>query len=171
MRAPFQVLVIPFRRIGNGRYEFAVFRRSDGEYWQFIAGGGEDRETPLQAAKREANEEAGIALDAEYVPLDSTSTVPVAGVTGEYTWGQDVFVIPERAFGVQVGDGTLVLSTEHTEYAWVRCEGAFSMLEWDSNRNALWELNERLKREEHSEPGNAGDCVQPPAPRPSVRDA
>jgi dATP pyrophosphohydrolase len=162
MRSPFQVLVIPFRRLGNGRHRFAVFRRSNGEYWQFVAGGGEDGETPLQAAKREASEEAGIALDAEYLPLDSTSTVPVVRVSGEYTWGQDVFVIPERALGVHVGNGTLVLSPEHTEYAWVRYEEALSLLEWDSNRNALWELNERLKREENSEQALPADADKPP---------
>lgn len=151
MRAPFQVLVIPFRRCGKGGHDFAVLRRSDSEYWQFVAGGGEDRETPLQAAKREAHEEAGIPLDAEYLSLDSTSAVPVTGITGEYTWGQEVLVIPEHTFGVRVGHGTLVLSAEHNEYAWVRYEEAFSMLHWDSNRTALWELNERLKRIERSE--------------------
>ena len=53
MRAPFQILVIPFRRTAAG-LEFAVLRRSDADYWQFVAGGGEDDETPLQAARREA---------------------------------------------------------------------------------------------------------------------
>jgi ADP-ribose pyrophosphatase YjhB (NUDIX family) len=37
---------------------YAVFKRTDGGCWQGIAGGGEKGETPLQAAQREALEEA-----------------------------------------------------------------------------------------------------------------
>ncbi len=59
MRAPFQVLVIPFRRTGTVP-EFAVLKRSDASYWQFVAGGGENDETPAQAATRETEEEIGI---------------------------------------------------------------------------------------------------------------
>lgn len=47
-----QVLVIPYKMI-NGKAEYCIFKRSDALYWQFIAGGGEDKETPLEAAKRE----------------------------------------------------------------------------------------------------------------------
>jgi len=41
MRAEFQVLVIPFIREPEGKIKYAVFKRSDGKYWQFIAGGGD----------------------------------------------------------------------------------------------------------------------------------
>ncbi|HEY2253948.1 MAG TPA: NUDIX domain-containing protein, partial [Planctomycetaceae bacterium] len=71
-RAPFQVLVIPFRRIDGGSFVYALFRRQQatGGYWQWIAGGGEDDESPLEAARREALEEAGIKKG-RYLPLDS----------------------------------------------------------------------------------------------------
>ncbi len=59
-RAKFQVLIIPFRTVGNGVPEFAITKRSDMDVWQFLSGGGEDDEIPLQAAKREANEEGDI---------------------------------------------------------------------------------------------------------------
>ena len=61
-RAPFQVLVLPFRKTAKGLYEFAVFRRSDAGYWQAIAGGGEMGETSREAAIRESQEEAGREL-------------------------------------------------------------------------------------------------------------
>lgn len=48
-RAPFQVLVLPFRKTTSGT-EYALFRRSDSGDWQTIAGGGDDGETPLQAS-------------------------------------------------------------------------------------------------------------------------
>jgi dATP pyrophosphohydrolase len=143
-RAPFQVLVLPFRKSHYGSFEYAVFKRRDGDYWQFIAGGGEDSEKPIKTAKREALEEAGIPLDSEYLMLDSRNTVPVVGITGEFTWGKDVFVVPEHTFGVKVDGHTIRLSHEHTEYRWVSYQQAAEMLKWDSNKNALWELDARL---------------------------
>ncbi|MFI0220431.1 NUDIX domain-containing protein [Streptomyces lydicus] len=58
-RAPFQILVAPFRRVGK-RIEFAVLRRQDMNVWQAVAGGGESGESPQQAAIREACEELGL---------------------------------------------------------------------------------------------------------------
>jgi dATP pyrophosphohydrolase len=143
-RAPFQVLVLPFRYNRDGQLEYAVFRRRDEGYWQFIAGGGENDEKPIETARREAFEEAGIMPDSEYIVLDSHNTVPVAGVTGEFSWGKDVYVIPEYTFGVKHDSEKIILSGEHTKYRWVSYEDAAVMLQWDSNRNALWELNARI---------------------------
>lgn len=142
MRAPFQVLVIPFRRTAAG-LEFAVLKRRDDEHWQFVAGGGEEGETPLQAAERETKEEVGIT--AAVMRLDSLATVPKHCFAAADSWGPDVYVIPEYCFAVEVGDSVLILSREHTESQWVSHEHACRLLKWDSNRNALWELNERLK--------------------------
>ena len=75
MRAAFQVLVIPFRRTTAG-LEFAVLKRSDADCWQFVAGGGEEGETPIQAARRETREEIGVAADARFLKLDSMATIP-----------------------------------------------------------------------------------------------
>ena len=38
----------------------------------------------------------------------------------------------------------LKISSEHTEYKWVDFSDANKMLEFDGNKNALWELHERL---------------------------
>ncbi len=37
-----------------------------------------------------------------------------------------------------------MLSHEHIELKWECFENADSLLNWDSNKTALWELNERL---------------------------
>ena len=58
-RAPFQVLVLPYRFRPSTGLEYAVFRRADLGFWQAISGGGEGAETPLEAAKREALEDVG----------------------------------------------------------------------------------------------------------------
>lgn len=41
MRAPFQILAIPYKII-NSSPLYCVFHRADFDQWQFIAGGGED---------------------------------------------------------------------------------------------------------------------------------
>lgn len=146
-RAAFQVLVLPYRQT-DGVLQYALFRRSDGAYWQGVAGGGEAGETPLQAAEREAAEEAGLVGGFEFIELDARATIPVVHVTGEFTWGPDVLVIPEFTFGVRVDAPELTLSDEHTEYGWFDIDAAVKAVQWDSNRSALWELDHRLRHRE-----------------------
>jgi dihydroneopterin triphosphate diphosphatase len=144
-RAPFQVLVLPYRTLPDGQIAYAIFKRADADYWQGIAGGGEDNESPLEAARREAVEEAGIDGDSEFVRLNSVATIPVVGVCG-FKWGPDVLVIPEYCYGVKVEHEDLAISTEHTNFKWADYETASRELHWHSNKNALWELNHRLTR-------------------------
>jgi len=143
-RAAFQVVVFPYRRDGDG-FVFALLRREDGGYWQGVAGGGEGREAPLEAARRETFEEAGLPPDSEFIALDARATVPVVAVTGEFTWGPDVLVIPEYAFGVRAAGAELSMSHEHTEYGWFTLDEACEAVQWDFNRTALWELDHRLR--------------------------
>src|SRR5260370_39312722 len=101
-RAPFQVLVLPYRGGRNG-LRYAILRRkaSTGGYWQFIAGGGHVGESRVQAARREAAEEAGVSSRARLVRLDARAMLPVEHVYG-FRWGPDVLVIPVFYFGVQI---------------------------------------------------------------------
>lgn len=145
MRAPFQVLVIPYKII-NDEILYGIFLRSDMKVWQAISGGGEDEETPMDAAKREANEEAGIDYNAQYMKLDCTCTIPVEFVTGKFSWGNDVYVVKEYTFGVDVTGVNILLSDEHDEVKWLTYDDAKKVLKWDSNISALWELNKRLLR-------------------------
>ena len=75
------------------------------------------------------------------------ATVPKNCFAAADSWGEEIYVIPEYCFAIGAGVHALSLSDEHTEARWVSYDQACSMLKWDSNRNALWELNERLKRE------------------------
>jgi dATP pyrophosphohydrolase len=84
-RAPFQVLVLPFHCLQSGSLEYAIFKYWDRRYWQFIVVGGENLEKPVESAKREAFEEASISPESEYIILDSCNTIPVEGMTGEFT--------------------------------------------------------------------------------------
>ena len=143
-RAPFNVLVFPYRRVGGDEFEYALLKRSDAGFWSGVTGGGEDDETVLEAARRETFEETGISSDSIFLQLDTVEPVPVTYFGCSYLWGEDVYVIPQYCFGVLADDRALVLSPEHTEYRWLRYEEADRLLKWDGNRTALWELNQRL---------------------------
>ena len=144
-RARYQVLVIPYC-IMDGQARFCVFRRNDLDIWQFIAGGGEDEDASiLESAKREAFEEAGIPVTCDYSPLDTCCSIPSnCFKNAETIWGKECFVIPEYAFAVRVADTFLQLSHEHTEYKWLTYSEAQTVLRYDSNKTALWELNRRI---------------------------
>ena len=147
MRKPIQVLVLPYK-YENEKIYYLIFKRSDLKVWQGIAGGVEANETVLMAAKREGFEEAGIPLNKKYIRLESKSTIPVNFIYGNFYWGKDVYNAVEYCYGVCINNVDIVISEEHLEYKWVTCEEAFKMFKWDSNRNALWELNEKLKVKE-----------------------
>ena len=142
--SPFQVHVIPYRH-NRSELQYAVFRRADSEYWQGVAGGGEDGETPLDAAQRETYEECGIPNEATYIKLDSITSIPVYFFRASPHWGEDVYVIPQYAFGVDASGYDLKLSFEHTDYRWLPYEQARDLLYWHNNKTDLWELNQRLK--------------------------
>lgn len=146
MRAPFQILAIPYR-IVNESPLYCVFRRADFDQWQFIAGGGENYETPLNAAKREAFEEGGAKSD-KWIELKSLSYIPVEVISENHRqyWDKDTYVIPEYSFGFEF-NGEIKVSHEHIECIWVTYEKAIQKLKWDSNRTALYELNCRLAAE------------------------
>ena len=144
LRAPFQILVLPYRK-NNNKFEFAVFRRADAGYWQGIAGGGEDAESPPEAAKRELLEETGIKSN-NLQKLQFYSHVPKTEFAAHKAWSGDIYVIPEYYFMVELCNEKIKLSDEHTEYRWVDYETAYGLLHWQSNKVGLWELNERLKK-------------------------
>ena len=146
MRAPFQILAIPYR-INNSSPQYCVFHRSDFDQWQFIAGGGEDLETPKEAAKREIFEESGISAR-RIVELRSTCSVCVDCFPKRhlYGWPEDTYVIPEYSFAFECTD-EIKLSNEHTQCVWLDYESAREKLTWDSNKTALYELNCILNKE------------------------
>lgn len=145
MRQPINVIVFPYI-IENNRLLYCIFRRSDMPIWQAISGGVEDNEIPLEAAKRECYEEAGIEDNHEFIELDSEASIP-ADIFKQSHWG-NIYVIKEKSFGVSVHSKDIKLSHEHTYYEWLSFDEAYERLRFDSNKVALWELNKRLLEDE-----------------------
>lgn len=144
MRAPFNVLVIPFCRAPGSEALYCVLQRADAGFWQWVAGGGEDAETPVEAAIRETREETGI--EGALYALQSQARVPVTSFAARKDWPDDLYVIPEYHFAIEAPSPEARLSAEHTACEWLPYNAAFARLHWQSNQTALGELAERQAR-------------------------
>ncbi len=142
MRAPYQILAIPYRM--DPDLQYCVFHRSDIDQYQFVAGGGEDDEKPIEAAAREIYEETSVKAE-HIMPLTSMAYIPANVISKKHRvfWPSDTIVIPEYTFGF-VCASEMILSSEHTGLEWMTYDDAMSRLTWDSNKTALYELNCRL---------------------------
>lgn len=147
MREPYQILSIPYRII-DGTPLFCIFRRRDSDYWQFIAGGVENGETTIEAAKRETIEESGVEPKiikqltcVAYVPAE------VIAESRRQHWDKNTFVIPEYSFAFEC-DSEPTLSNEHTKYKWVTYDEGRKLLKWDSNKVAMYEIKCILENRE-----------------------
>lgn len=145
-RAKYQVLVLPYKR-QDGNILYCIFRRSDMDVWQFAAGGGEDEDaSPLASAKREAYEEAHISLDEKYDILETTCSISTECFPkARRIWGETCLVIPEYCFAVEITNADIKISHEHTGFEWVDYQTAVRRLRYDSNKTALWELDNKLR--------------------------
>ncbi|AIS61047.1 NUDIX hydrolase [Listeria ivanovii] len=142
MRQPFQVLVIPCIQTKD-HYLFGVFLRADEKVWQFISGGGEDTELPAKTAVRECKEELNLDIELIVFKLDSLAHIP-----GIYFGFNKPYVIPEYCYAAELTEyqHDIRLSSEHVQFKWLSYQEAMEVLKWDSNKTALYELNERLNR-------------------------
>ncbi len=144
MRAKYQVLVLPYKKSDQTLY--CIFKRSDTDCWQFVAGGGEtEDDTVLTSAKREAWEEAGILSKEKFAELETICSISTEHFSARALWGTDCLVIPEYAFAVELVNGDIHISREHTVFEWVDYSTAMERLRYDSNKVALWELDNKLK--------------------------
>lgn len=130
MREPYQILSIPYR-IVDGIPLFSIFRRADSCYWQFIAGGGENGETPSQAAIRETIEEIGVEPN-NIKQLTCIAYVPaeVVAESRRQHWDKNTYVIPEYSFAFEC-DSDPTLSLEHIEFKRLTYDEARKLLKWD----------------------------------------
>ncbi len=145
MRTTYQVLVLPYQTDGT-QNRYCIFKRRDLHCWQFIAGGGETEDaSALDTAKREAFEEANISTDETFTALETQCSISTEHFAAHSQWGAHCLVIPEYSFAVKVTRPDLRLSREHTVYEWVDYDTALQRLRYDSNKVALWELDNKLK--------------------------
>lgn len=143
MRKPKNVLVFLYRY--NSDLEYCLFYRKKEKFWQGISGGVEDLETLEDTVKREVYEETGIKVN-RIIKLDTISSIPGINVNKMFNYVNNIYVVYEYAFGVLIFDEEIQLSEEHEKYKWVSYDEAIKLLKYDSNKTALFELNERMKK-------------------------
>ena len=97
MRAPFQILAIPYKL--GPILQYCILHRSDIDQYQFVAGGGEDDEKPIEAAAREIYEETFVKA-ANIMSLTSMAYIPANVISQKHRdlWPHDTIVIPEYTF-------------------------------------------------------------------------
>ena len=120
--------------------EFLVLLRSPEKhgYWNPVAGGIEEGESPRQAAVRELAEETGLdgAETLEPLPLELGYQRP------EESGG---FWVPLHAFWIEASAAwEPVLDAEHVEYRWCDAADAVARLDYPEPREAVRFVAERL---------------------------
>lgn len=146
MRKPKQVLVFLYR-YRNKNIEYCIFYRKKQYFYQGLSGGVEDNEELADTVKREVYEETGIKVN-NIIKLDTISSIPGINVNKSFNYKNNIYVVYEYAFAVNINNEDIKLSNEHQEYRWVNYEEAINLLKYDSNKTALFELNERLVHNE-----------------------
>lgn len=132
-----QAQVIVFKMVDE-KPLFLLLKRQEnrGGFWQAITGGIEGGEAFLEAAKRELNEETGIASvikwfeDIHFFEFE---------FNGGYGWSK------EYVFGAQVDPSTTVkLSDEHSQMKWCNLEEALDLLKYESNKEGFRKLSKLI---------------------------
>ncbi len=144
-RAAYNVLVLPYYLKGE-EIVYCIFKRSDYKIWQFISGGGEANEIPIEAAVRETYEESGIK--GQVFPLRTMTYTPTDFLPDIHRQlaDFDIFVMPLYCFAVEVESMDIRLSDEHLEYRWLPYKEARDYFHYDVDRTAIWELNSLLTK-------------------------
>jgi len=141
MRKPTQILIFLYRKTKT-TYEYCIFKRKKEQFYQAISGGVENNETLIETVKRELKEEIGVETNKIY-KLSTISSIPKIDIIKENIWN-NVYVIKEYTFAIEINNEKIILSQEHEKYEWLNYEEAYKKLKYDSNKTSLWELNERL---------------------------
>jgi 8-oxo-dGTP pyrophosphatase MutT (NUDIX family) len=134
MRTAAEVLLV----VSRPGPEFLVLKRSPERhgYWNLVAGGIEEGESPNEAALRELDEEVGLAGPAAFEPLP---------LELGYRRPEDSGWVTLHAFWVDALAGwEPVLNAEHVEYRWCSRADADRLLEYPEPREAVRLVARRL---------------------------
>jgi dihydroneopterin triphosphate diphosphatase len=132
MRTDHEVLLVVHR---PGPEFLVLLRAPEGQgYWHLVSGGIEEGESPLEAARRELDEETGLR-PATFEPISRELGYRQPGGT----W------ITLHPFAVEAPPAwEPVLNEEHVDYRWCSEESALALLRYPEPRVALELVAQRL---------------------------
>ncbi len=146
MRLPYKTLTIPYKKTSDG-FKFLILRRADLDFWQWVSGGGESEDKDLiSTVIRELKEEIGTSVASEDVMRLESRCALFEDEPMKYN-DENITVLPEYTFAVNIKESEVKISEEHSEYRWVTKETAKNLLKYDSNKTALLELDKILRKE------------------------
>jgi dihydroneopterin triphosphate diphosphatase len=120
-----------FRRTPRGD-EWLVMKRAPnillGGSWQMVSGHIDEGETAYAAAYRELGEETG---------LRAVHFYQASYVNRFYLAQMDEIILSPVFVAEVAADAEVVLSAEHTEFAWVSAEEAMQRYPWPGQRKSL----------------------------------
>jgi dATP pyrophosphohydrolase len=120
-----------FRKVEND-LEFLLLKRGDNEnypgIWQMVTGAIDEDEKAFDTALREIREETGLQPQKLWV---------VPTVNSFYSPEKDMIImIPVFAALVKNNDA-IIISSEHSEFKWVKKDEAKKMLAWNGQRTSV----------------------------------
>lgn len=115
-----------------------------GNFWQPITGAIEDGESPIETARRELVEETGTS--GEPRPMDLSQSFMIESVFLSSRLGDPV-IASEIAFEMPFESSATVRidGDEHDGYGWFTFAEAYEKLRWTDDREALEQLEQRLR--------------------------
>ncbi|MGV8169174.1 MAG: NUDIX hydrolase [Candidatus Nanoarchaeia archaeon] len=129
-------------------FEFLLLKRTheEGGFWQSVGGRVEKNESLLDAAFREASEEAGIKKKQVTRVIED---VHFFSFNTHHVTGKPIPEQKEYIFAFEVTPDTEVSitnnpSNEHEEFGWFSLKDALKIMKWPENKNALIKLNDLL---------------------------
>lgn len=139
MKSPDEAVLVVLYRSRESVREFLIALRAPGaraaSYWSLISGGVEAGETPFEAARRELEEETGLAA-----PLSWDEIPMTLGFQGDD--GRVVLYV----FSAETAAGwEPTLDDEHVDYRWCDAESSLEVLFYEEPRAALREVAGRLE--------------------------
>jgi dATP pyrophosphohydrolase len=135
-KRPVSVLVVVYMR--DMRF-LLIERASFPGYWQSVTGSVEDGETPIEAARREVEEETGIvALESDFFDWRIVNTFAIHAAW-RHRYAPGVIWNAEHVYSLQIeGECPVRLAPdEHTDYGWFSGQDAVEKCFSWSNRDAI----------------------------------
>ena len=133
--------------VHDGRRVLLLHRRPErGNFWQPITGSMEERESPIETARREIREETG--QSAEPVPLDLTQSFMIESQYLAARGYASPIIASEICFETRI-DSRLPVTidpAEHDAWAWFTFAEAYERIQWTDDREALERLERSLPR-------------------------